>query len=71
MRYRNNEKRNEKVYCDDRITVQRDERNKTNGWGSVAKVWCENADDDGEHELNMTARQLSIPIGEVAVTLIV
>lgn len=52
------------------ITVQRDERNKTNGWWSVAKVWRENADDDGEHELNMTAQQLSRPINDIAATLI-
>ena len=52
------------------ITIQRDERNKTNGWWSVAKVWRENADDDGEHELNMTAQQLHRPIGEIAATMI-
>lgn len=52
------------------ITVQRDERNKTNGWWSVAKVWRENANDDGEHELNMTAQQLSRPINDIAATLI-
>ena len=52
------------------ITIQRDERNKTNGWWSVGKVWRENAEDDGEHELNMTAQQLNRPIGEIAATLI-
>lgn len=52
------------------ITVQRDERNKTNGWWSVGKVWQENAEDEGEHELNMTAQQLNRPIGEIAATLI-
>ena len=52
------------------ITIQRDERNKTNGWWSVAKVWRENADDDGEHELNMTAQQLHRPINEIVATLI-
>ena len=52
------------------ITVQRDERNKTNGWWSVGKVWKENAEEEGEHELNMTAQQLNRPIGEVAATLI-
>ena len=52
------------------ITVQRDERNKTNGWWSVGKVWFENADDEGEHELNMTAQQLNRPIREVTATLI-
>ena len=52
------------------ITVQADERNKTNGWWSQGKVWRENADDDGEHELNMTAQQLHRPINEIAATLI-
>lgn len=52
------------------ITVQRDERNKTNGWWSVKKVWKENADDEGEHELNMTAQQLNRPINEIAATMI-
>lgn len=52
------------------ITIQRDERNKTNGWWSVGKVWKESAEDEGEHELNMTAQQLSRPIGEIAATLI-
>ena len=52
------------------ITIQRDERNKTNGWWSVGKVWKENAEDEGEHELNMTAQQLNRPIGQIAATLI-
>ncbi len=52
------------------ITVQTDERNKTNGWWSCGKVWRESAEDEGEHELNMTAQQLNRPIGEIAATLI-
>ena len=52
------------------ITVQRDERNKTNGWWSVKKIWKENAEDDGEHELNMTAQQLCRPFYEIAATMI-
>lgn len=52
------------------ITVQRDERNKTNGWWSFNKVWKENGDDEGEYELNMTAQQLNRPIDEIAGTLI-
>ena len=52
------------------ITVQTDERNKTNGWWSLGKVWKENGEDDGEHELNMTAQQLHRPINEIAATLI-
>lgn len=52
------------------ITVQRDERNKTNGWWSVKKTWFENAEDEGEHELNMTAQQLNRPIAQIAATLI-
>ena len=42
----------------------------TNGWWSVGKVWKENGEDEGEHELNMTAQQLNRPIGEIAATLI-
>lgn len=52
------------------ITVQQDAKNKTNGWWSVGKVWKENAEDEGEHELNMTAQQLNRPINEIAATLI-
>ncbi len=52
------------------ITVQRDEHNKTNGWWSVKKVWHENAEDEGEHELNMTAQQLNRSIGQIAATMI-
>ena len=52
------------------ITVQQDEKNRTNGWWSCGKVWKENADDEGEHELNMTAQQLNRPINELAATLI-
>lgn len=52
------------------ITVQRDERNKYNGWWSVKKVWFENADDKGEHELNITAQSLNRPIKEIAATMI-
>ena len=48
------------------ITVQTDERNKTNGWWSLGKVWKENGEDDGEHELNMTAQQLNRPIHPLA-----
>lgn len=44
------------------ITVQQDAKNKTNGWWSVGKVWQENAEDEGEHELNMTAQQLNRPL---------
>ena len=52
------------------ITVQRDERNKTNGWWSVGRVWKASAEDEGEHELNMTAQQLSRPVYEIAATMI-
>ncbi len=52
------------------ITVQQDAKNKTNGWWSVGKVWHENAEDEGEHELNMTAQQLNRPINQIAATLI-
>ncbi|MDE6398796.1 MAG: SprT-like domain-containing protein [Clostridiales bacterium] len=54
------------------LTVQRDERNKTNGWWSVGKVWNENGKsvNEGEHELNMTAQSLNRPIGQIAAMLI-
>ncbi len=52
------------------ITVQRDERNKTNGWWSVKKVWKENDKDEGEHELNITAQSLNRPIKQIAATMI-
>ena len=52
------------------ITVQRDERNKTNGWWSVKRVWKENDKDEGEHELNMTAQTLNRSINEIAATMI-
>ena len=52
------------------ITIQADERNKTNGWWTRGKVWRESAEDEGEHELNMTAQQLNRPIGEIVSTLI-
>lgn len=67
-------------YCNDKIfggeltrpviTVQRDERNKSNGWWSVKKVWKENDKDEGEHELNITAQQLNRSINEIAATMI-
>lgn len=44
------------------ITVQQDAKNKTNGWWSFGEVWQENAEDEGEHELNMTAQQLNRPL---------
>ena len=67
-------------YCNDKlfggelkrpvITVQTDARNKTYGCWSCQKVWKENAEDDGEHELNMTAQSLNRPIGDIAATMI-
>ncbi len=52
------------------ITVQRDERNKTCGWWSVKKVWRENVEDEGEHELNITAQQLDRPFYAIAATML-
>lgn len=52
------------------ITVQRDERNKTNGWWSVGKVWKEKSEEDGEHELNITAQQLNRPAIDIAETML-
>lgn len=43
------------------ITVQVDSRNKAYGWWSVNKVWHENKDDEGVHELNMCAQYLNRP----------
>lgn len=65
---------NVKLFCGELIrpviTVQRDERNKTNGWWSIKKVWRENDKDEGEHELNITAQQLNRPINQIAATMI-
>lgn len=60
------------------ITVQRDERTKTNGWWSVNKVWKwkESADEKAypeekeEHELNLTASGLNRPVKEIFATLL-
>lgn len=52
------------------ITVQLDARNKTYGWWSVKKVWRENENDEGEHELNIVAQELNRPIKEIAATMI-
>lgn len=52
------------------ITVQQDARNKFSGWWSCGKVWKENAEDEGEHELNMSAQSLNRPINDIAETLI-
>ncbi len=64
---------NEKLFNDELtkpvITVQRDERNKTFGWWSVKKVWRKNADDEGEHELNITAQELNRPAKDIAETM--
>ncbi len=64
-----------KIYFNDElvkpvITVQLDARNKTYGWWSVKKVWQENAEDEGEYELNLTAQTLNRSINEIASTLI-
>jgi len=52
------------------ITVQQDVRNKALGWWSVKKVWKENAEDEGEHELNITANFLSRSLNEIAATML-
>lgn len=52
------------------ITVQVDSRNKAYGCWSVNKVWHENKDDEGVHELNMCAQYLNRPIEEIASTMI-
>lgn len=43
------------------ITVQRDERNKAFGWYSTEKVWKERGENEGAHELNITAQYLIVP----------
>lgn len=52
------------------ITIQADTRNRSYGWWSTQKVWKENAQDDGEHELNIVAQYLNRPVADVAETLI-
>lgn len=52
------------------ITVQRDERNRAYGWFTVKKLWYENTEDSGEHELNIVAQELNRPIGQIAATLL-
>ncbi len=52
------------------ITVQRDEKNRVDGWWSLSKVWHEGKEDEGEHELNITAQALNKPITEIAGILI-
>lgn len=52
------------------ITVQADEKNKAYGWWSVKKVWKENAEDEGAHEINLSAQYLNRSIEEIAATLI-
>ena len=53
------------------LTVQTDETpTKQTVGGHSAQSWKENGEDDGEHELNMTAQQLHRPINEIAATLI-
>ena len=65
---------NDNLFCGELnrpvITIQTDSRNKTYGWWSCQKVWKENAEDDGEHELNMTAQSLNRPIDDIAATMI-
>lgn len=67
-------------YCNDKffnneltkpvITIQRDERNKTNGWWTCSKVWQIGEIKEGAHELNMTAQQLNRPVAAIAATMI-
>lgn len=52
------------------ITAQVDSKNKTNGWFTLSKVWRQNAEDEGAHEINITAQQLNRPIKQVAETMI-
>lgn len=52
------------------ITVQTDEKSRVSGWFSVAKVWKENAEDKGAHEINITAQFLNRPLISTAETML-
>lgn len=52
------------------ITVQADEKNKAYGWFSLKKVWKENADDIGAHEINISAQFLNRPLIDICETML-
>jgi hypothetical protein len=52
------------------ITVSPCERNKSFGWFTCGKVWCENAEIEGEYEINLAAQFLNRPHIETAATLL-
>ncbi|MDE5729237.1 MAG: SprT-like domain-containing protein [Clostridia bacterium] len=52
------------------ITVQLDSKNKTYGWFTPAKVWKENDNDDGAHEINITAQALNRSVKQIASTMV-
>ena len=52
------------------ITVQADEKNKAYGWFSLKKVWKENAEDEGAHEINISAQFLNRPVKDIAATML-
>lgn len=52
------------------ITIQADTKNKYYGWFSVKKVWHEDADDEGAHEINISAQYLKRDVKDIAETLL-
>ena len=52
------------------ITIQADEKNKAYGWFSLKKVWKENAEDEGAHEINISAQFLNRPVKDIAATML-
>lgn len=52
------------------ITIQADEKNKAYGWFSLKKVWKENENDLGAHELNISAQFLNRPMLDICETML-
>lgn len=52
------------------ITVQADEKNKAYGWFTLKKVWKETAEDEGTHEINISAQFLNRPVKDIAETML-
>lgn len=52
------------------ITIQEDKRNKAFGWFTLNKVWKQNEEDVGLHEINMSAQFLNRSVEELSATLL-
>lgn len=52
------------------ITVQADEKNRAYGWFTLKKVWKETDEDEGTHEINISAQFLNRPVKRIAETMI-